>query len=160
MDTPTVCMIGLGYIGLPTAALIASRKIKVTGVDVRPHVVETINQGKVHIVEPNLDGLVHHVIEKKFLIATGAPVESDVYLIAVPTPFKDDHEPDLAYVEDATRNLVPTLQPGALVIIESTSPVCTTEKMKAIIDAERPRFSRQLFHGVLPRTRSSRQCNS
>ena len=105
-----VVMMGLGYIGLPTAALIASRGIKVQGIDVNQSVVDTINEGKIHIVEPALDGLVKHVVEKGLLKASTTVETADVYLIAVPTPFKGDHEPDLKYVESATRMILPNLK--------------------------------------------------
>jgi UDP-N-acetyl-D-mannosaminuronic acid dehydrogenase len=137
-EKPRVVMMGLGYIGLPTAALIASRGIHVTGVDITEEVIETINKGQIHIVEPDLDGLVHHVVKKGYLIAKNAPVEADVYLIAVPTPFKENNVPDLTFVMSATRNIISTLRPGALVILESTSPVGTTKKMQDFIYKERP----------------------
>ncbi|WP_430410911.1 UDP-N-acetyl-D-mannosamine dehydrogenase [Kordia sp.] len=149
-NKPSVVMVGLGYIGLPTAALIASKEIKVTGVDIHQSVVDTINKGEIHIVEPDLDGLVHKVVKDGYLQASTSPVEADVYLIAVPTPFKGDHEPDISYVEAATRALLPTLREGALVIVESTSPVGTTEKMQAIINAERPELKGKLFMAYCP----------
>ncbi|WP_044401323.1 UDP-N-acetyl-D-mannosamine dehydrogenase [Lacinutrix sp. Hel_I_90] len=149
-NKPNVVMVGLGYIGLPTAALIASRNIKVTGVDIHQHVVDTINKGEIHIIEPDLDGLVHHVVKDKFLTASTTPVEADVYLIAVPTPFKGDHEPDISYVESATRAILPTLKEGVLVIIESTSPVGTTEKMEAVIFSERPELKGKIFMAYCP----------
>ncbi|WP_046743486.1 UDP-N-acetyl-D-mannosamine dehydrogenase [Kordia zhangzhouensis] len=149
-NKPSVVMVGLGYIGLPTAALIASKEIKVTGVDIHQHVVDTINKGEIHIVEPDLDGLVHHVVKEGYLTASTSPVEADVYLIAVPTPFKGDHEPDISYVEAATRALLPTLKEGALVIVESTSPVGTTEKMQAVIEAERPELKGKIYMAYCP----------
>ncbi len=149
-NKPSVVMVGLGYIGLPTAALIASKEIKVTGVDIHQHVVDTINKGEIHIVEPDLDGLVHKVVKDGYLQASTSPVEADVYLIAVPTPFKGDHEPDISYVEAATRALLPTLKEGALVIVESTSPVGTTEKMQAVINAERPELEGKIFMAYCP----------
>ena len=149
-NTPRVVMVGLGYIGLPTAALIASKKIKVTGVDIHQHVVDTINKGEIHIVEPDLDGLVHKVVKDGHLTASTSPVEADVYLIAVPTPFKGDYEPDISYVESATKALLPTLKEGALVIIESTSPVGTTEKMQAVIQAERPELNGKIYMAYCP----------
>ena len=133
-----VVMMGLGYIGLPTAALIASRGIKVHGVDVNQSVVDTINDGKIHIIEPALDGLVKNVVDKGFLLASTKPEKADVYLIAVPTPFKGNHDPDLKYVESATKMIIPKLRDGNLFIIESTSPVGTTNKMAKIIFDERP----------------------
>lgn len=149
-EKPSVVMVGLGYIGLPTAALIASKDIKVTGVDISQEVVDTINQGKIHIVEPDLDGLVHHVVKEGYLKANTKPVQADVYLIAVPTPFKNNYEPDLSYVESATRAILPTLKEESLVIIESTSPVGTTEKMKSIIYEERPELEDTIFMAYCP----------
>lgn len=149
-NTPNVVMVGLGYIGLPTAALIASKKIYVVGVDVSQNVVDTINKGEIHIVEPDLAGLVHHVVKKSYLKATTTPVSSDVYLIAVPTPFKENFQPDISYVENAIRAIIPVIGPGALVIIESTSPVGTTEKMQKIILQERPELKGKLFMAYCP----------
>jgi len=150
MSDIKIVMIGLGYIGLPTAALIASKNINVYGVDVNQHVVDTINKGEIHIVEPKLDILVKDVVEKGFLKASLEPIEADIYLIAVPTPFKGDYEPDIAYVEAAIRKLIPTLKEGALVIIESTSPVGTTEKMQKIIFAERPELKGKIYMAFCP----------
>ncbi len=147
---PSVVMMGLGYIGLPTAALISSRGLEVTGVDIRPDVIETINRGEIHIVEPDLDGLVHHVVNKGYLKAATAPVTADVYLIAVPTPFKGDHEPDISYVLSATRSIIPTLEKGALIILESTSPVGTTRKMLRAILEERPELEGEIFVAYCP----------
>ena len=124
--------------------------ISVTGVDIREDVVKTINQGKIHIVEPDLDGLVHHVVKEKHLKAATKPVEADVYLIAVPTPFKDNHVPDLSYVLSATKNLIPTLKKGALVILESTSPVGTTEKVQKLIFEERPELKGHIHIAYCP----------
>ncbi|AFL80704.1 nucleotide sugar dehydrogenase [Aequorivita sublithincola DSM 14238] len=143
-------MMGLGYIGLPTAALIASKGVNVTGVDISQNVVNTINEGKIHIVEPDLDGLVHHVVKQGFLKAATSPVEADVYLIAVPTPFKENHVPDLSYVESAVNNLIPTLKKGALVILESTSPVGTTQKVQEIIFKQRPELKGEIFIAYCP----------
>src|SRR5690606_7341064 len=119
----TVSVVGLGYIGLPTAAMFASRGVKVVGVDVSPRVVETVNRGEIHIVEPELDGIVHHAVHHGKLRATLTPEPADAFIIAVPTPFKGDHEPDLAYIEAAARAIAPALQRGNLIILESTSPV-------------------------------------
>ncbi|MBA80273.1 MAG: UDP-N-acetyl-D-mannosamine dehydrogenase [Leeuwenhoekiella sp.] len=143
-------MMGLGYIGLPTAALIASKRVKVTGVDIHQHVVDTINEGKIHIVEPDLDGLVHHVVKEGYLKASIKPVAADVYLIAVPTPFKGNHVPDLSFVEKAVKNIIPTLQKGALVILESTSPVGTTHKIQELIFQERPDLKGEIFIAYCP----------
>lgn len=143
-------MMGLGYIGLPTAALIASRGLSVTGVDIREEVVETINQGKIHIVEPDLDGLVHHVVKEGLLKASTSPEEADVYLIAVPTPFKENHVPDLSFVSAAARKIIPTLKEGSLVILESTSPVGTTQKIQDLIHKERPELKNKVFIAYCP----------
>ncbi|WP_180114397.1 UDP-N-acetyl-D-mannosamine dehydrogenase [Acinetobacter sp. YH12063] len=136
-----ICVIGLGYIGLPTAATFAAHGIKVTGVDVNQHAVDMINQGKVHIVEPDLDALVKDVVEKGMLSAQTTPVEADAYIVAVPTPFKDDHEPDLKYIEAASKALAPYLAKGNLVILESTSPVGATEQMSAWLSEARADLS-------------------
>jgi len=141
---------GLGYIGLPTAALIASRGIQVQGIDVNQSVVNTINSGKIHIVEPALDGLVKHVVEMGLLKANITPDNADVFLIAVPTPFKGDHEPDLEYVESATRMIIPKLNEGNLFILESTSPVGTTDKMAKIIFEERPELKGKINIAYCP----------
>ena len=143
-------MMGLGYIGLPTAALIASKGLNVTGVDISQGVVNTINEGKIHIVEPDLDGLVHHVVKQGYLKASTKPVMADVYLIAVPTPFKGNHVPDLSFVESAVKNIIPTLQKGALVILESTSPVGTTHKVQELIFEERPELKGEIFIAYCP----------
>jgi UDP-N-acetyl-D-mannosaminuronic acid dehydrogenase len=125
----TISMVGLGYIGLPTATIFASRKKKVIGVDVSQHVVDTINQGRIHIVEPELDMLVQAAVSAGYLRATCTPEPAEAFLIAVPTPFTDGHKPDLSYIEDAAKAIAPVLQKGNLVILESTSPVGTTEKL-------------------------------
>ena len=149
-NKPSVVMMGLGYIGLPTAALIASRGLKVTGVDIHQRVVDTINKGEIHIVEPDLDGLVHKVVKEGFLQASTKPIASDVYLIAVPTPFKGDYEPDLSYVASAVRSIIPTLRKGALVILESTSPVGTTRKMEKLIFEQRPELKGNISLAYCP----------
>lgn len=137
----TISMIGLGYIGLPTATLFASRKKKVIGVDINQHAVDTINQGKIHIVEPELDILVHAAVHEGFLRATTKPEPADAFLIAVPTPFTDGHKPDLSYIEAAAKAIAPVLAKGNLVILESTSPVGTTEKLADWLAAARPDLS-------------------
>ncbi|CAI1736497.1 UDP-glucose 6-dehydrogenase ywqF [Serratia quinivorans] len=129
MSFNTISVIGLGYIGLPTAAAFASRKKKVVGVDVNQHAVDTINRGAIHIVEPDLDKVVKDAVDGGYLQAVTQPLAADAFLIAVPTPFKGDHEPDLAYVEAAAKSLAPVLKKGDLVILESTSPVGATEQM-------------------------------
>ena len=131
-----VSVIGLGYIGLPTAAMFASRKKKVIGVDVNQHAVDTINRGEIHIVEPELDIIVHAAVTEGYLKATTKPEPADAFLIAVPTPFKSNSdneigipEPDLTYIEAAAKAIAPVLKKGDLVILESTSPVGATEQM-------------------------------
>jgi UDP-N-acetyl-D-mannosaminuronic acid dehydrogenase len=133
-----VAMIGLGYIGLPTAAVLASRGIKVIGVDINQHAVDTINQGRIHIVEPDLEALVHEVVRTGKLHASTTPDAADAFLIAVPTPFKENHVPDLSYVEAAARSIAPVLKKGDLVILESTSPVGSTEQMAQWLADARP----------------------
>lgn len=133
-----VSVVGLGYVGLPTAAVIASRKIQVIGVDVNENVVETINGGKIHIVEPDLDIVVHAVVTEGLLWATTVPQAADAYLIAVPTPFLENHHADLSYVKSACLAIAPVLKTGDLIILESTSPVGTTEKMSEWLSEERP----------------------
>lgn len=134
----TVSMIGLGYIGLPTATMFASRKKHVIGVDVSKHAVDTINSGKIHIVEPELDMLVHAAVTEGFLRATLTPEPADAFLVAVPTPFKDGHKADLSYVEAAARSIAPVLRKGNLVVLESTSPVGATEQMAGWLAQARP----------------------
>ncbi len=128
-----ICVVGLGYIGLPTASLLATKGYKVHGVDVSPKVVETINRGNIHIVEPGLDILVKSAVQSGNLKAGLEPIESDVFIIAVPTPFKEGKRPDLSYVESATRVITSYLKPGNLVILESTSPVGTSDEVVAEI---------------------------
>ncbi|MDP9592414.1 UNVERIFIED_ORG: UDP-N-acetyl-D-mannosaminuronic acid dehydrogenase [Shinella zoogloeoides] len=134
----TVCVVGLGYIGLPTAAMLASRGVQVIGLDVNRRIVDTLNNGGVIIVEPYLDELVHSTVVSGKLRATMTPEPADVFIIAVPTPFKGDHEPDVSYVERAVRGISPVLRPGNLVILESTSPVGTTRSISHWIAEERP----------------------
>lgn len=125
----TISVIGLGYIGLPTAAAFASRQKKVIGVDINTRAVDTINRGEIHIVEPDLDTVVKTAVEQGWLRATTRPEPADAFLIAVPTPFKDDHQPDLSWVKAAAESIAPVLKKGDLVILESTSPVGATEQM-------------------------------
>src|SRR3989338_11702185 len=115
-----ICVMGLGYIGLPTASILATQGLKVTGVDVNPKVVETINQGNIHIVEKDLDVLVRSAVQSGNLQAALAPCAAEVFIIAVPTPFQNNHQADLSYVEAAARSLATVLKPGDLVILEST----------------------------------------
>jgi len=149
-ESLSVVMLGLGYIGLPTAALIASKGISVHGVDVNADVVRTINEGKVHIVEPDLEGLVTYTVAKGFLKANTQPVPADVFLIAVPTPFREEHQPDLSYVESATNMIIPHLREGNLVILESTSPVGTTERIAGLIFAARPELRDRIYIAYCP----------
>ena len=133
-----VSVIGLGYIGLPTAAAFAARQVRVIGVDVNQKAVDTINKGEIHIVEPELDMVVHAAVTEGFLRATTQPEPADAFLVAVPTPFKGNHEPDLAYIEAASKSIAPVLKKGDLVILESTSPVGATEQMAAWLADARP----------------------
>lgn len=134
----TISVIGLGYIGLPTAAMFASRRTHVIGVDVNPLAVDTINAGKIHIVEPELDLIVHAAVTEGYLRATIKPEAADAFLIAVPTPFKGNYEPDLTYVQAAAESIAPVLKKDDIVILESTSPVGTTEKMAEWLALARP----------------------
>jgi UDP-N-acetyl-D-mannosaminuronic acid dehydrogenase len=147
---PEVVMIGLGYIGLPTAALIAQSGVHVHGVDINPSVVDTINAGKIHIVEPSLGIAVAEAVEKGFLKASTKAVEANNYLIVVPTPFKGKNEPDISFVEAATRGILPLLKEGDLYIIESTSPIGTTENMMRLIYEERPELDGKLHIAYCP----------
>jgi UDP-N-acetyl-D-mannosaminuronic acid dehydrogenase len=130
-EKPSICVLGLGYIGLPTASILASRGHQVHGVDVRQEVVDTINAGEIHIHEPHLDTLVRGVVEGGTLTASLSPCEADIYFICVPTPIAADHSPDLSYVEAAAKAIRPFVKPGCLVILESTSPPQTTENVVA-----------------------------
>ena len=129
MNFETISVVGLGYIGLPTAAVFASRKKRVIGVDVSQKAVDTINRGEIHIVEPDLDMVVNAAVTEGYLKAVTTPEPADAFLIAVPTPFKSGYEPDLSYIEAASKSIAPVLKKGNLVILESTSPVGATEKM-------------------------------
>lgn len=131
MQEKIISVVGLGYIGLPTAAMFAQAKTKVIGVDVVPHVVDTINQGKIHIVEPGLEEIVQRAVRDGYLRASLTAEPADAFLIAVPTPFKADYEPDLSYIESAAQLIAPVLKKGDIIILESTSPVGTTEQMVA-----------------------------
>ena len=144
------CFMGLGYIGLPTAIISSQHGINVCGVDINPKVVEKTNRGELHIVEPGLQDLLKKAVDSKSLVASTTPFESDVYLIVVPTPFKAKHEPDISYVESATKTVIPFLKEGDLFIIESTSPVGTTEKMAELIFAERPELKGRIHIAYCP----------
>lgn len=142
---------GLGYIGLPTATVAAGNGLQVVGVDINEKVIETINRGQIHIVEPGLQQLVQSVVEAGNLRAALLPEEADVFLIVVPTPFKGgNHEPDITYVAAATQAVIPYLKEGDLYIIESTSPVGTTEKMTQLIYAERPELKDKVYIAYCP----------
>jgi len=134
-------MVGLGYIGLPTAALFAAHGTTVIGVDVSSHVVETINAGKIHIVEPDLDLIVQKAVADGTLRATLTPEVADAFIIAVPTPFKGDHKPDLSYIQSAANMIAPVLKRGNLVILESTSPIGATEQLSEWLAEARPDLS-------------------
>ncbi len=142
MQVNTVSVIGLGYIGLPTAAVFAARKIKVIGVDVNSAAVDTINRGEIHIVEPDLDIVVNAAVKEGYLSATTQPVPADAFLIAVPTPFEgEQHTPDLSHIKSAAKAIAAVLRKGNLVILESTSPVGATEMMAEWMAEERPDLS-------------------
>ncbi|MGH1012812.1 UDP-N-acetyl-D-mannosamine dehydrogenase [Bacillus toyonensis] len=133
-----ICVMGLGYIGLPTASLLATKGFQVHGVDVNENAVEMINSGKVHIYEPDLDILVKAAVQSGKLKASLQPEEADIFILAVPTPFQDGHKPDLTYVEAAAKTIAPVIKNGDIIILESTSPIGTTEKVAEWILEERP----------------------
>ena len=141
---------GLGYIGLPTAIIAAKHGIKVHGVDINPKVVEKTNQGILHIIEPGMEDLLKEVIANGNFHAATTPVESDAYFMVVPTPFKGDHQPDVSYVEAATRAVLPLLKEGDLYVIESTSPVGTTDMMAELIFSERPELKDKIYIAYCP----------
>lgn len=144
----TISVIGLGYIGLPTAAMFASRKIHVIGVDVSEDTVATVNRGEIHLVEPDLDIAVQSAVQQGYLRATTTVEPAEAFLIAVPTPFRGTgHEPDLSYIEAASRAIAPVLAPGNLVVLESTSPVGATERMAEWLAEERPDLTFPQTHG-------------
>ncbi|WP_312242504.1 UDP-N-acetyl-D-mannosamine dehydrogenase [Pantoea sp.] len=138
MSFETISVIGLGYIGLPTAAVFASKGKQVVGVDINAHAVETINRGEIHIIEPDLDKVVHEAVKNGYLRATTMPQPADAFLIAVPTPFIGDHQPDLSFVQAAAKSIAPVLKRGDLVILESTSPPGSTEQLAQWLAAARP----------------------
>lgn len=136
MNIKKICVIGLGYIGLPTAALLANRAYQVHGVDIDQKTVDIINEGKIHIIEPSLDTFVHSAVNSGNLIADIKPTYSDVFIIAVPTPFHDGFVPNIDYVISATKSIAPFIQEGNIVILESTSPVGTTNKVANVLSEE------------------------
>lgn len=144
------CFMGLGYIGLPTAIIAAKNGINVHGVDINPKVVEKTNQGILHIIEPGMEELLREVIANGTFHAATTPMESDAYFMVVPTPFKGDHQPDISYVEAATRAVLPHLKEGDLYVIESTSPVGTTEIMADLIFTERPELKDKIYIAYCP----------
>lgn len=144
------CFMGLGYIGLPTAIIAAKHGIQIIGVDINPKVVEQTNQGRLHIVEPGIETMLKKVIDNGMLKASTTPEVCDAYFMVVPTPFKGNHEPDVSYVEAATRSVIPYLKKGDLYVIESTSPVGTTEKMADIIFNERPELRGEIYIAYCP----------
>ena len=144
------CFMGLGYIGLPTAIIAARNGVEVRGVDINPRVVEMTNQGHLHIIEPGMEEMLREVVKSGQLKASVKPEVCDAYFIVVPTPFKGNHEPDISYVEAATSAVIPLLKEGDLFVIESTSPVGTTEKMTALIYAERPELKDRIYIAYCP----------
>ena len=152
MHFNTIAMIGLGYIGLPTAAVFASRRKQVIGVDIDQKAVNTINRGEIHIVEPELDMVVNAAVKEGYLRATTTPEPADAFLVAVPTPFHTDengqnHQADLSYIQAAARSIAPVLKPGNLVVLESTSPVGATEQMAEWLAEARPDLTFPQTHG-------------
>jgi UDP-N-acetyl-D-mannosaminuronic acid dehydrogenase len=146
-EITTVSVIGMGYIGLPTCAIFAKSGFDVFGVDVNQAVVDKVNRGEIHIVEPELDGLIHKMVTSGKLTAFTQPQAADVHIIAVPTPFTDDHKADLTYVMAAARSIAPVLRRGDLVVLESTSPVGTTRSMTMLLAELRPELKFPHLHG-------------
>ena len=144
------CFMGLGYIGLPTAIIAAKHGVEVVGVDINPQVVEMTNQGHLHIVESGMEEMLQEVVASGALKASTKPEVCDAYFMVVPTPFKGNHEPDISYVEAATRAVLPYLKAGDLYVIESTSPVGTTDKMKDLIFSERPELADKIYIAYCP----------
>ena len=144
------CFMGLGYIGLPTAIIAAKHGIEILGVDINPTVVEMTNQGKLHIIEPGMEECLQEVVNKGMLRASLKPEVCDAYFMVVPTPFKENHVPDISYVEAATRCVLPLLKEGDLYVIESTSPVGTTERMEQLIFSERPELKDKIYIAYCP----------
>tara|TARA_Y100001936_G_scaffold222585_1_gene238612 strand:+ start:569 stop:1759 length:1191 start_codon:yes stop_codon:yes gene_type:complete len=136
MDKKKISVIGLGYIGLPTAALLANKGFHVEGIDIDQSIVDTVNSGKIHIVEPNLENYVKKAVKEKCLHASLTPSESDIFIIAVPTPFHEGYTPNIDYIISATKMIAPFIKKNNIVILESTSPVGTTEKIEQILKEE------------------------
>ena len=144
------CFMGLGYIGLPTSIIAAKNGIQILGVDIDPKVVEKTNAGELHIIEPGMEELLKDVVMSGMFRASTKPEVCDAYFMVVPTPFKGNHEPDISYVEAATRSVIPYLKEGDLYVIESTSPVGTTELMANIIYTERPELKDKIYIAYCP----------
>lgn len=144
------CFMGLGYIGLPTAIISAKHGVEIAGVDINAKVVEVTNQGKLHIIEPGMEEMLQEVLASGKFHAYTEPQLSDAYFMVVPTPFKGDHQPDVSYVESATRMVLPLLKEGDLYVIESTSPVGTTDMMANIIFTERPELKDKIYIAYCP----------
>ncbi len=144
------CFMGLGYIGLPTAIIAAKHGVEIAGVDINAQVVEVTNQGKLHIIEPGMEEMLREVLASGHFKAYTEPQVSDAYFMVVPTPFKGDHEPDVSFVESATRMVLPLLKEGDLYVIESTSPVGTTERMASLIFSERPELEGKIYIAYCP----------
>lgn len=145
-----IAVIGLGYIGLPTAAILATHGCSVVGVDIRSEVVAAVNRGEVPFVEPDLDIAVTAAVTKGALVASSSVPEADVYIVAVPTPLQADRRPDLSYVEQATAQIAERLRGGELVILESTSPPGTTQKMSDIVSSLRPELDGRILFAHCP----------
>lgn len=144
------CFMGLGYIGLPTAIIAAKHGIEIVGVDINPKVVEMTNHGKLHIIEPGMEEMLQEVVNSGQLRASTKPEVCDAYFIVVPTPFKGDHQPDISFVEAATKTVIPYLKEGDLFVIESTSPVGTTDKMAELIFEKRPELKEKIYIAYCP----------
>lgn len=144
------CFMGLGYIGLPTAIIAAKHGVEIVGVDINPQVVEMTNAGKLHIIEPGMEEMLQDVVKTGKFHASTTPETSDAYFMVVPTPFKGNHKPDISYVESATRMVLPYLKEGDLYVIESTSPVGTTDKMAELIFTERPELTDKVHIAYCP----------
>lgn len=142
-----VSVIGLGYIGLPTAAILASKKVEVLGVDTSQHIVDTIKLGQIHIIEPHLSDLVFSTVQKGYLRSSIKPESADIFMIAVPTPFKGNNEPDLSFIENAAKSIAPVIKKGNMIILESTSPVGATEKMMCWMQELRPDLIFPIYGG-------------